>query len=181
MLICSMWHNVTHYGCTRVHIPWLLQWRRHWDATELNNLVKTTILFLQWTYCILYRNSGFTECCRWVIVWLYISSCTHYNLCIQTVRIFRKCITCFRFRRWHALHTFIEAFQGQYKDGTDGTQDFRIVSALYLIFRTAALLAHLISNHGRGTCNHAYVWLGVCGVCMCCVHVCISVVIEQWL
>ena len=30
---------------------------------------------------------------------------------------------------------------------------------LYLIFRTAALLAHLISNHGRGTCNHAYVWL----------------------
>jgi len=90
---------------------------------------------------------------------LYNSSCTHYNLCIQTVRIFRKCITCFRFRRWHALHTFIEAFQGQYKDGTDGTQDFRIVSALYLIFRTAALLAHLISNHGRGTCNHAYVWL----------------------
>jgi len=31
----------------------------------------------------------------------------------------------------------MEAFQGQYKDGTNGTWDFRIVSALYLIVRIA--------------------------------------------
>ena len=25
---------------------------------------------------------------------------------------------------WHALHTFVESFQGQYKDGTNGSHDF---------------------------------------------------------
>jgi len=36
----------------------------------------------------------------------------------------------------------MEVFQGQYKDGTNDTWDFRIVSALYLIFRIAVLLAN---------------------------------------
>jgi len=79
-----------------------------------------------------------------------------FLLILYPTRVFRKCITCFRFRRCHALHTFMETFQGQYKDGTNGTWDFRIVSALYLIFRIGALFIHL-SNHDRG--NHAYVWL----------------------
>ena len=51
-------------------------------------------------------------------------------LILYPTRILRKCITCCRFRRWHALHTFMEAFQGQYKDGTNGTRDFGMVSAL---------------------------------------------------
>ena len=50
----------------------------------------------------------------------------------------------------------MEAFQGQYKDGTNGTQDFRIVSALYLVFRIGVLLLYL-GNDDRG--NHAYGWL----------------------
>ena len=33
------------------------------------------------------------------------------------------------------VKTFIEAFQGSYKDGTNGTRDYRAVSALYLICR----------------------------------------------
>jgi len=77
-----------------------------------------------------------------------------FLLILYPTRIFRKCITCFRFRRCIACTT--EAFQEQYKDGTNGTQGFRIVSALYLVFRIGALLAHL-SNHDRG--NHAYYWL----------------------
>ena len=63
-------------------------------------------------------------------------------LILYPTRIFRKCITCCQFRRWHALHSFMEAFQGQYKDGTNGTWDFRIVSALYLIFRIAGMLIY---------------------------------------
>ena len=53
-----------------------------------------------------------------------------FLLILYPTRIFKKCITCCRFRRWHALHTFMEAFQGQYKDGTNGTCDFRIVSRI---------------------------------------------------
>ena len=33
------------------------------------------------------------------------------------------------------VKTFIEAFQGSYKDGTNGTRDYRAVSALYLVCR----------------------------------------------
>ena len=45
-------------------------------------------------------------------------------------RLFRRCVVCCRFRRW-----FVESFQEQYKDGTDGTWDFRMVSASFLILR----------------------------------------------
>ena len=38
--------------------------------------------------------------------------------------------------RWHALHTFADAFQGNYKDGSDHlTRDFRWFSSLFLIVR----------------------------------------------
>ena len=37
--------------------------------------------------------------------------------------------------RSQALHTFVEAFQGYFKDGTDGTKDCRWFAAFYLIIR----------------------------------------------
>ena len=37
--------------------------------------------------------------------------------------------------RCHALNTFMDAFQGCYKDGTNGTRDCRYFAALYLIIR----------------------------------------------
>ena len=49
----------------------------------------------------------------------------------------------------------MEAFQGQYKDGTNGTRDFRMVSALYLIFRIAALLQYF----GNQISYDILVWL----------------------
>ena len=79
-----------------------------------------------------------------------------FLLILYPTRIFRKCISCCRFRRWHALHTFMEAFQGQHKDGTNGSKDFRAVSALYLLFRIAALLIYS-GDHRYGT--HAYACL----------------------
>ena len=70
-------------------------------------------------------------------------------------KIFKRYISSCWFRRWHALHTFMEAFQGQYKDGTNGTRDFRMVSALYLIFRIAALLQYF----GNQISYDTLVWL----------------------
>ena len=37
------------------------------------------------------------------------------------------------------LCTFVESFQGQYKDGTNRTRDFRMVSASFLILRILIL------------------------------------------
>ena len=37
--------------------------------------------------------------------------------------------------KWHALHIFVDTFQGCYKDGTNGTRDCRYFAAVYLILR----------------------------------------------
>ena len=77
-------------------------------------------------------------------------------LILYPTRIFRKCITCCGFRRWHALHTFMEAFQGHYKDGTNGTWDFRRVSAVYLILRFLIVVSYFDSHRNS---IHAFTWL----------------------
>jgi len=56
-------------------------------------------------------------------------------LIVYPTILFRKCVSCCGFQRWHALHMFAELFQGQYKDGTNGTRDFRMVTAFFLILR----------------------------------------------
>ena len=45
------------------------------------------------------------------------------------------------------LCTFVESFQGQYKDGTNGTPDFRMVSASFLILRISILFLFLNLHH----------------------------------
>ena len=39
--------------------------------------------------------------------------------------LFKKCVSRCGFQEWYPLHTFVESFQGQYKDGSNGTCDFR--------------------------------------------------------
>ena len=73
--------------------------------------------------------------------------CPTILLILYPTRLFRKCVSHCRFRRWHALHVFVESFQGQYKDGTNGTRDFRMVSASFLILRLLILVAILFWNH----------------------------------
>ena len=65
--------------------------------------------------------------------------CPTILLIVYPTRLFRRCVSCCGFRRWHALHMFVESFQGQYKDGTNGTRDFRMVSASFLILRILIL------------------------------------------
>ena len=68
-------------------------------------------------------------------------------LIVYPTRLFRKCVSCCGFRRWHALHMFLESFQGQYKDGTNGTRDFRMVSASFLILRILILALFIDRNN----------------------------------
>ena len=42
-----------------------------------------------------------------------------------------------------ALRTFVELFQGCYKDGTNGTRDHRYFAGLYFIFRIVSLIFSL--------------------------------------
>ena len=97
--------------------------------------------------CVLYYNPT-VECrtpeyytfaalaCCVLVVFITIPTIT---LILYPTRLFRKCVSCCGFRRWHALHMFVESFQGQYKDGTNGTRDFRTVSVSFLILRILIL------------------------------------------
>ena len=58
-------------------------------------------------------------------------------------KYFQKCLLVLRIR-WHGLQFVVDTFQGWFKDGTNGTRDYRSVSALYFLLRIA--LAFVISE-----------------------------------
>ena len=93
--------------------------------------------------------------------------CPTILLILYPTRLFRRCVSCCGFRRWHALHMFVESFQGQYKDGTNGTRDFRMVSASFLILRMVILALFL--NHHRSI-SHTLEMQGVLFGCATCIH-----------
>ena len=91
--------------------------------------------------------------------------CPTILIILYPTRLFRKCVSCCGFRRWHALHMFVESFQGQYKDGTNGTRDFRMVSASSLILRI--LILSLFLNRHRSSSRTSQLQCAVC-VCFTC-------------
>ena len=49
--------------------------------------------------------------------------------------------------RWHVLHTFMDSFQGCYKDGTEpGTRDWRWFAALFFICRCMLFAVHFFAT-----------------------------------
>ena len=66
-------------------------------------------------------------------------------LLLYPMRFFQRCLDCCRVR-WHALHIFIDAFQGCYKDGTNGTRDCRYFSAALLIARVLFFIIFALSQ-----------------------------------
>ena len=66
-------------------------------------------------------------------------------LILYPMRCFQRCLSHCRVR-WHALHIFVDAFQGCYKDGTDGTRDCRYFAAMYLLVRIIMMIILLSSE-----------------------------------
>ena len=64
--------------------------------------------------------------------------------CLYPCRCFQKCLNSCHLRS-QALHIFMDAFQGCYKDGTNGTRDCRYFAAIYLIARVAVYLSMIYS------------------------------------
>ena len=89
-----------------------------------------------------------------LILTIFILSPALLLLCYPT-KLFRKCSTYCRFRRWQALHVFVEKFQGCYKDGVNGTTDFRSLAGLYLAVRIILTVIGDIEYHS----SYAVGWL----------------------
>ena len=114
-----------------------------WHRTHFGE--KCVLYYDPTVECHTQENSIFAAIAGCVLV-IFIISPT-ILLILYPTRLFRRFITCCGFRRWHALHIFVESFQGQYKDGTNGTHDFRMVSASFLILRILDLVSFLKSHH----------------------------------
>ena len=72
-------------------------------------------------------------------------------LLLYPMRSFQRCLGYCTRIRWQFLHTFADAFQGCYKNGTNGTRDYRYFAGLYLLFRILLLVSFI--------CPMAYMWL----------------------
>ena len=80
--------------------------------------------------------------------------CPVVLLCVYPCRCFQRSLNRCRFQ-CRVLHTFMDVFQGGYKDGTNGTRDCRYFSAVYLGVRIAAFVLFAI------TLSAAYLILAV--------------------
>ena len=65
-------------------------------------------------------------------------------LCLYPCQCFQKILN-FYGLRCQVLHTFMDAFQGCYKNGTDGTRDCRYLSAVYLFIRIVFFVITAVS------------------------------------
>ena len=65
-------------------------------------------------------------------------------LLLYPMRFFQRCLGCCGIR-WHTLHIFIDAFQGYYKDGTNGTRDCRYFATALIICRIVLFLIYAFS------------------------------------
>ena len=63
-------------------------------------------------------------------------------LLLYPYRCFHRCLNKYNIR-CQVLHVFMDAFQGCYKDGSNGTRDCRLFAALYLMIRIAALIVYV--------------------------------------
>ena len=58
-------------------------------------------------------------------------------LMLFPVKVFRRLLVfCCSYNKLHAVHLFVNTFQGHYKDGTSGSRDYRAVSGISFFFRT---------------------------------------------
>ena len=69
---------------------------------------------------------------------------------VYPTRTFQKCLNCCGLRCL-PLHIFMDAFQGCYKNGTEGTRDYRYFAGIYLLFRFIVfenLLHYILKSSG---------------------------------
>ena len=55
-------------------------------------------------------------------------------LIIYPCKFFNSCLNHCHKRRWHAMHIFVEAFHGCYKNGVTEGIGFRSMSGVYMLF-----------------------------------------------
>ena len=103
--------------------------------TEVHSINGSSLgLFLYYDASIAYFGKEHLPYAVLALLLLLIFVLLPMLLLLYPMRCFQRCLGLCGVR-WHALPIFIDAFQGCYKDGTNGTCDCRYFAALYLITR----------------------------------------------
>ena len=77
-------------------------------------------------------------------------------LALYPFAFFQKFLNLFPVR-WYILHTFVDSFQGCYKDGTEqGTRDCRLFSVLFLICRPVYMILFYINRMSSNSNNQQF-------------------------
>ena len=63
-------------------------------------------------------------------------------LILYACKVFSRCLNCCCRRRWHALHIFVDAFQGCYKNGVSEGWNSRSMSGVYMLLCYVLLLVN---------------------------------------
>ena len=71
-----------------------------------------------------------------LLIMLIIVQLPTLLLLLYPIKAFRRLLTCCGSSRYHAIYVFIDTFQGHYKDGTNGSQDYRAASSISFLLRT---------------------------------------------
>ena len=66
-------------------------------------------------------------------------------LLLYPCQCFQRCLNHYNIH-YQVLHTFMDEFQGSYKDGSNGTRDCRWFTSLYLMLRIATLMSYTINT-----------------------------------
>jgi hypothetical protein len=96
-----------------------------------------------------YGGSGYTIPLMLIIVMIIITPTA--ILCLHPTKCYRKC--CFS-RKFQLLNFFVHTFQGYYKDGTNGSRDYRAVSSIVLILRVIPGIVFYPHTSKFGTTAH---------------------------
>ena len=111
------------------------------SVRKYNNIHDLSHGVFYWDGSVALNLSIFTSILGITISVVFIILPTVLLLAYPT-RTFQKCLNCCGLRCL-PLHIFMDAFQGCYKNGTDGTRDYRYFAGLYLLFRFL-IFSHLL-------------------------------------
>ena len=115
------------------------------------NGTETTPAVLYYDASIQYLSSAHRPfACLAILVLSTLIAFPPLLLLLYPTRLFQTCLGHCRVQ-WHPLHAFVDTFQGYYKNGTNGTRDYRSFSSLYLILRILFLTTNHLDIH--------YLWI----------------------
>ena len=112
-----------------------------WDAREIR---QPTVLYVDGTVEY-FSEQHIPYAILAITVLLVFTLLPILLLCLYPCRCFQRFLNSCHLRS-QALHTFMDTFQGSYKDGTNRSRDCRYFAALYLILRVAVHLSLIYSS-----------------------------------